>query len=124
MDKSDFSTDISSASTPIIFFTIFDFTKGTFVFNSGALAPNTPSLTLPANTLAFGDSFSYEIDFSNRDFASSPNTTFPAQIAFDLRTEGLFTTAAAAAPEPPTLVLCGLALLAVAFFGRRRVTAR
>jgi hypothetical protein len=118
------STDTTSATDPFIFFTIVDLTKGTVVFNEGFLPPTTSTITLAANSLAFGDSFSYEIDYSNRDFVTSPGATFPAQLGFDTRTDGLFSTqAAAATPEPSTLALFGLGLVAAALI-RRRGTAR
>ena len=112
----------SNASVSFIFLTIFDYTKGMFVFSDGFLAPTTTTVALPANTLAYGDNFSYEIDFSNRDLVASPGATNQAQLGFELRTDGNFSTAATPAPEPSTIALCGLALLTVAL--RRRKPAR
>jgi hypothetical protein len=111
----------NTAANSYIFFSIFDITANMFVFNQGFLAPTTTTIVLPANTLDFGHSFSYEVDFSNRDLVPSPGATNPAQPSFDLRTDGDFTTRAAAlAPEPSTVALLGLGLLAVAGLRRRK----
>ena len=70
----------SSASFSFIFLIIYDYTLGAFVFNAGFLPPTTTSITVPAGTLAYGDSFAYEIDYSNRDLVPSPGATFDAQL--------------------------------------------
>ena len=62
-----------------------------------------------ANTLT-ANQFTYELDFSNRDNIPSPGAEFAAQLGFDTRTDGNFTTAQAGAPEPGTFALLGLAL--------------
>jgi hypothetical protein len=103
----------STASSSFIFLTIFDYTKNAFVYNSGFLAPTTSSVTVGANTLAFGDQFGYEIDFSNRDLVASPGAQFNAQPGFDVRTDGLFNSQVAPTPEPSTLALCGLGFVLV-----------
>jgi hypothetical protein len=58
--------------------------------------------------------FGYEIDFSNRVSATTANTTFPGSINFDVRTDGTFTSAAAAVPEPSTALPIGLGLIVAA----------
>jgi len=113
----------TNAGTPafsFIFLTVFDFTKGQTVFNQGFLAPSTTSVVMPGNTLAFGDSFSYEVDYSNRDLVASPGATFDAQLGFDLRTDGTFSSAQAAAPEPSGMLLAACGLLA-GWAARRRM---
>lgn len=108
----------SNATFSFIFVTIFDETTSTFAFNDGFLPASTTTVLIPANTLAAGHQFAYEIDYSNRDIVASPGATDPAQLGFDVRTDGLFTTGAAV-PEPSTALLLGLGVVAVA--ARRRL---
>jgi hypothetical protein len=112
-------------SSSFIFFTVFDFTKNMSVFDAGFLPTNTASVTIPANTLTAGDSFAYELDFSNRFGIDTLNTDFPAQFGFDVRTDGTFTAAAAVAatPEPSTMVLLGGGLLVASLIRRRKGSA-
>jgi hypothetical protein len=111
----------STADYSFMFFTIFDYTLNAFVFNAGFLPSTTPSVTVSANTLNFGDSFAYEIDFSNRDLVSGTGGAFAPQLGFDVRTTGTFTAEARqAVPEPSTAALCGIGLLALVMFYRRR----
>ena len=96
------------------FFTIYDYTLGSFVFELDFLPTTTTDIGLAANTLLPGHSYAYELIFSTRLQVPSTDTNFNAQVGYDLRTDGLFMTAApAAVPEPATgvLALVGLALL-------------
>jgi len=112
----------STASSSFIFLTIFDFNLGTFVFNDGFLAASTTTVVLPANTLAPGHSFVYELDYSNRDIITGTGGVFSPQLGFDIRTDGTFSTSAIATPEPATAAagLIGLALIAGLAYVRRR----
>ena len=78
-----------------MFFTIFDYTANGFVFDAGFQPSTTTSLVLPANTLQPGRQYAYELIFSDRVFVPSPGAIFDAQIGFDVRTMGVFTTAVA-----------------------------
>ena len=90
----------SMANASFTFLTIYDNTLNAFVFNAGFLPSTTTSVTVPANTLQFGDAFSYEIDFSNRDFVAGTGANSPPQLGFDVRTDGIFKTAAAPEFDP------------------------
>jgi hypothetical protein len=104
-----------------IFLTIYDYTKGAFVFNQGFLPSTTTSLVLPANTLTPGDTFGYELIFDNRALnLPTPGTTFGGQISYDYRADGLFT---AAVPEPTTAVLLTPAAICLAAL-RARLRAK
>ncbi len=107
-----------TASSSFIFLNIFDTTLNSFVFSQNFLPSSTTAITLPANTLAFGHNFTYELDYSNRDVKPTPNTANPATLGFDQRTKGAFSTASAV-PEPGT-ALFGLALLGTALTRRAR----
>jgi hypothetical protein len=111
----------SNARFSFIFFTVFDETAGKQVFDSGFLPSTATSLVLPANTLAHGDLFDYELDYSNRDLLTdTAGANFPPQLGFDTRADGLFTTAAATAPEPGGLAMLAIAGLAGLLMLKRR----
>jgi hypothetical protein len=102
-----------------IFLTIYDQTKGMFVFNDGFLPNTTTSVVVPANTLTPGDSYSYELIFDNRATGlDSPGATFSAQISYDYRADGNFT--AASVPEPTAIVLVAPVAMCLAWFATRR----
>ena len=106
---SPYTTRGSTASFSYLFFTIYDYTTAQFVFNDGFLAPSTSSIVLLSrNTLTNGHNYAYEVDFSNRDIVPSLGTASDAQLGFDLRTDGAFSTLAGV-PEPSTLGMfaCG-----------------
>jgi PEP-CTERM motif len=109
------------AASSFIFFTVFDQTTSTQAFTGGFLPANTASLFMPANTLTPGDSYTFELDFSNRDILNLiGDADFPPEVAFDVRSDGAFIAAAAApTPEPGTFGLFGVALLAAAGLRRR-----
>jgi hypothetical protein len=100
----------ATATDSFIFFQIYDETAGMPVFTESFLPATTASLLLPANTLTPGHLFDYELDYSNRDISNDPaGAMFGPQLGFDVRADGLFTTAT---PEPggaAMLVIAGLA---------------
>lgn len=92
-----------AVNNQITFFTVFDTTLNTFVYDAGFLPSSTTSVTLGANTLQAGHNYIYELINSNRVQLSSPGAGFNAEEGFDLRTTGTFATAAT--PEPGSLAL-------------------
>jgi len=107
-----------AAQPSFIFFTLYDYTAQQLVFDAGFLPPGTPSITLQPNLLVAGHSYVYEIDFSSRLLVDSPGANFQAQIGYELRTQGQFTTAV---PEPASWLLLAGGIVAIA---ARRIGAR
>jgi hypothetical protein len=87
---------------------------GTYFVVTGGMSPfwsYTPdSAVIPANTLAFGATYYWGLGFDDQITSTDPSTGAPTLIVEDLETFGTFTTAAAA-PEPSTLILAGIASL-------------
>lgn len=110
----------SKANASYIFFTISNNTTGQTAFSDGFLSAATTSVTVAANTLIPGDSYTYDIDYSNRDTVTGTGGASQPFLGFDVRTVGNFTAAAAATtPEPATAVLFGFALVGFAAIRRR-----
>src|SRR5581483_11614117 len=76
------------ANDSFIFFTIFDPSTNSFVFDAGFLPATAAGLTLPANLLKPNHAYIYELIFSNRDLVPSTGTVFASQLGFDFRTRG------------------------------------
>ena len=100
-----------------LFFTIFDHTLGTMVYSANFLPSNVTNLIIPAGTLAEYHDFTYELIFSDRVALDAPGSMFAAQIGYDYRTRGDFSTV----PEPSTLVLALTVLVPLAAAIRRKV---
>jgi hypothetical protein len=120
-----FSPDITGpdATSSFVFFRIFDETLGKSVFDAGFLPSTTTTVTVNGDTLNAGDTFIYELDYSNRNEpADTAGADFPPELGFDIRTDGVFTTAATSpVPEPRgyAAVLAGV-LLGLFVLTRRR----
>lgn len=106
------------------FLTIYDASTGTPVFSDEFQPPSSTSAFVPAGTFAANTAYDYEIDFSNRlDILDTVNGTFTQQ-GFDVRTDGSFTTGAAApVPEPGSLILMSAGLASLVFLRRPRKSA-
>lgn len=123
-DFSPFNTG-STANFSYIFFTIYDQTTGgNSVFDEGFLDPTTGSLVLPAGTLTPGNTYEYEIDYSNRDIVSgSGSAEFPPELGFDVRTNATFTTSTV--PEPRSYGALLVAFVGILILrGRSKSSAR
>ena len=109
---------VNTRSDSFIFFTIFDNTTSSFVYDAGFLASTTAGLNLAAGTLAAGHSYSDELIFSNRDIVPSSGTTFDVQLGYDFRTTGTFDTLSV--PEPAFIMMLGTSLTGFAAYLRKR----
>jgi len=111
----------STATGSELDFIVVDETQGISVYSNPLLPTTTTSVTIPANTLAGGDSFYYELLYSNFDNNVLPSTGVSGtHVEFDLITTGSFTTSSPSVPEPSTVVLSGLALLGAAALRQKR----
>jgi hypothetical protein len=107
-----------SASQGFTFFTIFTNTGS--VFFDGFLAPGTTSLVLPANTLSANTTYGFELDFSDR--TNGVNGGISTLVGSDVRTDGTFTTGAAAVPEPGSAgLLFTVMVVAGLLLGKKRL---
>ena len=106
---STFATD-PAATGSFQHFTIYDYNLGQFVFQAGFLAAAITAVTVPAQTLALGHLYAYELNFDSRLLLAATGTNQGAQVGFDVRTSGNFATAV---PEPSTALMwiSGLAVL-------------
>lgn len=113
-----FSPYVKDATTndAELFFTIFDAATGDVVFGAEFQPDTTTGVTLPANTLLPNHDYNYDLDFSDRVFVTSNGASNPAVLAFDTRTDALFTTGPI--PEPGSVAVLGMGVMVAA--GRRR----
>jgi hypothetical protein len=86
-------------------------------FTDDSLAPSSTSLLLPANTLAPNTTYTFELDFSDRQNGTDA-TGVSTLIGSDVRTDGTFTTGPAT-PEPASLLLATSGLFALLAFRKR-----
>jgi hypothetical protein len=107
------NTPSANASLGITFLNIF----GSSFSNS--YPTSTTSATIPAGALTPGMTYTAELDFSDRITGS--NAGVPTTIGFDVRTDVTFTTLT---PEPGSLGLGALGVIALVFELRRRIRNR
>jgi|ERR1700733_1745380 hypothetical protein len=121
------STSLSSLTLNFNSFTPSGLATSGFTFFSiggtsqgcGFASPSTTSCTIDPQALSPGTTYSWELDFSDR-----VETTVDGVLTgtdFDVRTDGSFTTAAAATPEPSTWAMMLLGFVGVGYLGRRRM---
>ena len=104
------------ATSSFTFFTIFGSSQG-----CGFLSPSATSCAIDPAALSPDTTYSWELDFSDRvETDVNGVTTFTD---FDVRTDGSFTTAAVATPEPSTWAMMLLGFVGVGYLGWRRMRA-
>jgi PEP-CTERM motif len=100
-----------SANASFVFFTVFNSSNAT-VFSQSFLPSDTPSVTIPGGVLLPGQTYTFDLIFSDRITGFDDNAGVPTTQFYDTRTDGSFFTAAGAVPEPSTW-----AMLLVGFVG-------
>jgi hypothetical protein len=98
------------ATASSIFFSVTN-SSGTEVFGTDGLSDTTTSITIPGGTLAAGGSYTFDLLFDNRIGGSDFINGYPVTQFYDTHTDGSFSTAAGAVPEPSTwaMLLIGFA---------------
>lgn len=95
-----------NASQAFTFFTIGNASGS--ALNAGFLNPSTTQIVLAANTLQANTTYTFELDFSNRQNGFDQASGAFTVVGSDVRTDGTFTTGAiVASPEPATFLLAG-----------------
>jgi len=109
------------ATSAFTFFTIFGSSQG-----CGFLSPSSTSCTINPQALTPGTTYTWELDFSDR-IETQTNFGYFTYTNFDVRTDGIFTTAASAVPEPATWALMMVGFAGMGFTAyrtsRRRAAA-
>ena len=105
------------ATASFTFFSIGNSSQG-----CGFLSPSATSCAIDPAALSPDTTYSWELDFSDRVETNVNGVlTFTD---FDVRTDGSFTTAAAAAtPEPSTWAMMLLGFVGIGYLGRQRMRA-
>jgi hypothetical protein len=106
--------DVSPNATPganNIFFSIVNSSNST-VFNETLLTTDT-SVTIPGGVLASGQSYSFDLLFDDRIVDSSG--AFLKTQFYDTHTDGTFSTAAGAVPEPSTWAMMLMGFVGLGF---------
>jgi PEP-CTERM motif len=118
--------DVSPNATPganAIFFSITNSSDSTV--SNETLSTTDTSVTIPGGTLLAGQSYSFDLLFDNRIVTQDAALNIPLTQFYDTHTDGSFSTAAGAVPEPSTwammLIGFGGLGLAVARRGRKQV---
>ena len=106
--------DVSPNATPganAIFFSVVDSSNST-VFNE-TLSTTDTSVTIPGGVLAAGQSYSFDLLFDDRIVDSSGE--FLKTQFYDTHTDGSFSTAAEAVPEPSTWAMMLMGFVGLGF---------
>jgi hypothetical protein len=125
--------DVSPNATPganAIFFSITNSSDSTV--SNETLSTTDTSVTIPGGTLLAGQSYSFDLLFDNRIVTQDAALNIPLTQFYDTHTDGSFSTAAGAVPEPLTWAMMligfgGLGFAAVYADGskaRRRSAAK
>ena len=108
---------VAGAAAEFVFLSFYNYTTATWLYPLGFAPRTTTGLTLAAGQLAPGNNYAFELIYSVRVTPPGDGADFAPEIGFDLRTNGLFTTAV---PEPATFALWLLGLMALAGSGQVR----
>ncbi len=102
-----------------IFFTIVD-SSNTVVFDSGSLSSGATSVTIPGSTLMAGQSYTFDLLFSEQVFGENDSPAIGTFQFYDTHTAGAFVTAGASpVPEPSTWAMVLVGFVGLGYAGYR-----
>lgn len=117
----DFNTYVPGpvATSSTIFFTI-DNASNQAVF-SETLPSTDTSVTIPGGTLASGQTYTFDLLFDNRITSTQTIDGSPVTLTefYDTHTDGSFTTATSAVPEPSTWAMLFMGFIGLGVLTRR-----
>jgi hypothetical protein len=96
-----------------IFFSITNSSNST-VFNE-ALSTTDTSVTIPGGVLSAGQSYGFDLLFDDRIVTQDGALNIPLTQFYDTHTDGTFSTAAGAVPEPSTWAMLFMGFVGVGF---------
>jgi PEP-CTERM motif len=102
-----------------IVFTVLD-SSNTVVFDSGSLSSGATSVTIPGSTLTAGQSYTFDLLFSEQVFGENDTPAFGTTQFYDTHTAGAFVTAGASpVPEPSTWAMMLVGFVGLGYAGYR-----
>jgi hypothetical protein len=113
--------DVSPNATPganAIFFSITNSSNST-VFNE-ALSTTDTSVTIPGGVLSAGQSYGFDLLFDDRIVTQDGALNIPLTQFYDTHTDGTFSTAAGAVPEPSTWAMLFTGFVGLGFVASLR----
>jgi hypothetical protein len=94
--------------------------SNTPVFTSPSLLPNATSVTIPGGILVAGQSYTFDLLFSEQVFGENDNPAFGTTQFYDTHTDGAFFTAGPSpVPEPSTWAMMLVGFLGLGYAGYR-----
>jgi hypothetical protein len=96
--------------------------SSTPVFTSASLLPSATSVTIPGGILKAGQSYTFDLLFSEQVFGENDAPAFGTTQFYDTHTSGAFFTAAGAVPESSTWAMLLTGFLGIGLVARRQAT--
>ena len=117
----DFNSFVTTGSPNFsdIIFTVLNSSNAP-VFTSAALPSSATSVTIPGGTLMAGQSYTFDLLFSEQVFGENDSPAFGTTQFYDTHTAGAFFTAGASpVPEPSTWAMMLVGFVGLGYAGYR-----